>query len=112
MRKPRGFGKNYFKLSAILAYSVTPRLESLVVQATETFSKRYSVDESIEEEETPPDFFLTQPILQSAKPCYCNKIFKVRIRLILLLNHFIPRCVYYTVCFAFRRTGVHPPYSI
>lgn len=111
MRKPRGFGKNYFKLSAILAYSVTPRLESLVVQVSENFSKRYSVDESLEEE-TLPDFLLAQPILQTAKPCYCNKIFKLRIRLILLLNHFIPRCAYYTVCFAFRRTGVHPPYSI
>jgi hypothetical protein len=28
---------------------------------------------------------------------------------VLLLNHFIPRCPYYTTFYAFRRTGVHPP---
>jgi hypothetical protein len=26
------------------------------------------------------------------------------------LNHYIPRCPYYTTYFAFRRTGVHPPF--
>ncbi|MBE0514005.1 hypothetical protein [Sulfurimonas sp.] len=43
------------------------------------------------------------------KPCHCNLFFKRKIRLVLLLNHFIPRCPYYTTYFAFRRTGVHPP---
>lgn len=112
MRTVRGFGKNYFTLSAILAYSVTPKLQSLVTNATNSFCKKYSLEDNINEEETPPDLLLTQVILQSPKPCYCNKIFKLRIRLILLLNHFIPRCAYYTVCFAFRRTGVHPPFFI
>ncbi len=45
----------------------------------------------------------------SSKPCHCNLFFKRKIRLVLLLNHFIPRCPYYTTYFAFRRTGVHPP---
>ncbi len=45
------------------------------------------------------------------KKCHCNAIFKRKTRLILLLNHFIPRCPYYCTYFAFRRTGVHPPFS-
>ncbi len=45
----------------------------------------------------------------SSKPCHCNLFFKRKIRLVLLLNHFIPRCPYYATHFAFRRTGVHPP---
>lgn len=112
MRLVRGFGKNYFTLSAILAYSVAPILESLVTNATNSFSRINNLEDVINEEESPPDLLQTQVVLQSPKPCYCNKIFKLRIRLILLLNHFIPRCAYYTVCFAFRRTGVHPPYTI
>ena len=30
-------------------------------------------------------------------------------KLVVSLFKFIPRCPYYTTCFAFRRTGVHPP---
>ncbi len=107
MRRPRGFGKNYFHLSAILAYSVSGRLESQVASAQEHFFSKLSCDE--QEEESPPDDLLATTLLQSDKPCHCNCFFKIRVRLILLLNHFIPRCPYYTVCFAFRRTGVHPP---
>lgn len=44
-----------------------------------------------------------------SKPCYCNIFFALKTRLSLLINHFIPRCPYYTTYFAFRRTGVHPP---
>ncbi|MDX9813637.1 MAG: large repetitive protein [Sulfurimonas sp.] len=49
------------------------------------------------------------PPPKAKKPCHCNIFFKHKIRLILLLNHFIPRCPFYTTWFAFRRTGVHPP---
>jgi hypothetical protein len=107
--RPRGFGKNYFRLSAILAYSVMPKLQSQVSSAQEHFFAKLSSD--AQEEESPPDELLTTTLLQSDKPCHCNCFFKIRIRLILLLNHFIPRCPYYTVCFAFRRSGVHPPLS-
>jgi len=44
------------------------------------------------------------------KACHCNKIFLRKTKLILALNHFIPRCAYYNPYFAFRRTGTHPPY--
>jgi len=49
-------------------------------------------------------------LLFNKKPCHCNKIFLCKTRLILLLNHFIPRCAYYNPYFAFRRTGTHPPF--
>jgi hypothetical protein len=44
------------------------------------------------------------------KACHCNKIFLRKTKLILALNHFIPRCAYYNPYFAFRRTGTHPPF--
>lgn len=46
------------------------------------------------------------------KACHCNRFFQKKTLLALSLFHFIPRCSYYTVCFAFRRTGVHPPLSL
>jgi len=39
----------------------------------------------------------------------CKKFYSLKTRLTLLSNIFIPRCTYYTVCFAFRRSGTHPP---
>lgn len=107
--RPRGFGKNYFTLSAILAYSVMPKLQSQVGSAQEHFFAKRSSEE--QEQGSPPDALLATALLQSDKPCHCNSFFKIRIRLILLFNRFIPRCPYYTVCFAFRRSGVHPPLS-
>lgn len=46
------------------------------------------------------------------KPCHCNFLFKLKTKIALLINHYIPRCPFYTTYFAFRRTGVHPPFSI
>jgi len=51
-------------------------------------------------------------LFTSQKPCHCNLFFTLKSKLMILLNHYIPRCPFYTVCFAFRRTGVHPPLSI
>ena len=48
--------------------------------------------------------------LNVKKACHCNKIFLRKTKLILSLNHFIPRCPYYCTYFAFRRTGIHPPF--
>jgi len=57
------------------------------------------------------DAIQTAPILQQ-RVCLCNCFYKRKARLVLLLNHFIPRCPYYNTYFAFRRTGVHPPLSL
>ncbi len=53
-----------------------------------------------------------QALLNNAKPCHCHLFFTIKSKLMILLNHYIPRCPYYTVCFAFRRSGVHPPLTI
>lgn len=106
----RGLGKNYFTLTSILAYSVTPRLHA---QATlfDTLVHR-PVSHHQQEEESPPDamLLLTLSTQQEKKACHCNRFFRKIIRLILLLNHFIPRCAYYDKYFAFRRSGAHPPF--
>ena len=109
MRTLRGFGKRYFTLASILAYSTAPRLH---VQTTLFDSlKSYNTLYNQNEEESPPDeeLLLTNSTLQQNKACHCNCFFKKIIRLILLLNHFIPRCAYYDKYFAFRRSGSHPP---
>ncbi len=106
----KGFGKNYFTLSAIQAYSANIKL-SADASACLAFLSNPLLCKKEKQVDEPPSLepFL---LLQNGKPCHCNKIFKLKTRLILLLNHFIPRCPYYTTCFAFRRTGVHPPLSL
>ena len=103
----RGFGKNYFRLSAILAYSVAHKLQSQTASAQTLF--RLSNEREALEEGDPPEELLEESTLQPAKPCHCNCYYKRKTRLALLLNHYIPRCPYYCTYFAFRRTGVHPP---
>ncbi|MBD3789904.1 MAG: hypothetical protein IE885_06015 [Campylobacterales bacterium] len=109
MKLLRGFGKNYFRLSAIAAYSVAPRLQAEQVSYTRN-SCRSIVGETEEEDEDSPPTLQTALLGTPSQPCHCNKFFKHKTRLILLMNHYIPRCPYYTPHYAFRRTGVHPPF--
>ena len=111
MRKPRGFGKNYFSLSAILAHSVAPKLASRTTSDLLYLQKSISTDETADLDESPPDETIEILCELNAKPCLCNYFYKLKTKIALLINHYIPRCPYYTVCFAFRRTGVHPPLS-
>jgi len=110
MRTPNGFGKNYFTFSSILAYSVQSIQQAQVSFASTLFYKTYaSQEQDLQEEEPPPELLeLTSLIIK--KPCHCDCFFNLRTRLALLINLFIPRCPYYTTYFAFRRSGVHPPY--
>ena len=104
----RGFGKNYFTLSAILAHSVAHKLQAQV--ASVNVLRAFESDREPSEEEDPPEALLeVRTALQPVKPCHCNCYYKRKARLVLLLNHFIPRCPFYTTFYAFRRTGVHPP---
>jgi len=105
----RGFGKNYFTLSAILAHSVAHKLQAQVTSASMLF--RLAQDKEELEEADPPEDLLETPSFQAVKPCHCNCYYKRKTRLALLLNHYIPRCPFYCTYFAFRRTGVHPPKS-
>lgn len=109
MRKPSGFGKKYFTLSAILAYSVAQRLQSQINSAYSIINSNISFEkEELDDVNDSPNL-LEQPLIVNAKPCYCNLLFKSRTRLSLLINIFIPRCPFYCKYFAFRRSGVHPP---
>ena len=111
MKSPKGFGKNYFTFSAILAYTVQNKLQSQVSSIYALLhNKTTKEDEELDENDPPYDILETISILNT-KPCHCNYIFKLKTRMTLLLNHYVPRCPYYTTYFAFRRTGVHPPIS-
>ncbi len=106
--RPKGFGKNYFTFSSVLAYSVQITLQRQVSAIYSLLFKKMSdQDEDLEEE--PPDDILQNLSVLTAKPCHCNCFYKLKTRLALLITIFIPRCPFYTVCFACRRTGVHPP---
>lgn len=109
MKAPRGFAKNYFTFSAIQAYSVHVSLHSQISRVAHYLETTcMSEPDNIEKDEPPME--LLTPTLVVKKPCHCNCFFNLKTRLALLINLFIPRCPYYTVCFAFRRSGVHPPH--
>lgn len=111
MKSPRGFAKNYFTFSSMLAHSVVPTLASRAASSALYIQNKVS-SESDELDELPPDELLELLCESHAKPCQCNCFYRLKTRIALLINHYIPRCPYYTVCFAFRRTGVHPPLFI
>ena len=104
----RGFAKNYFTLSAILAHSVAHKLQSQTASA-QTLFRLSNEKESLEEGDPPDELLEESTLLQPSKPCHCNCYYRRKTRLALLLNHYIPRCPFYCTYFAFRRTGVHPP---
>ncbi|OIP54466.1 MAG: hypothetical protein AUK54_06260 [Helicobacteraceae bacterium CG2_30_36_10] len=85
MKLLHGFGKDYLLFSSMSAYNVVAPLQS---RATSSQT---------------PDL---------ADSYHCDCFYELRTKLTLLINHYIPRCPFYTVCFAFRRTGVHPPLFI
>ncbi len=109
MKILKGFGKNYFTLSAILASSVEQKLQSQVSSIFSLLHKNISQEEKELEEEEPPCELLLATSTFKLKPCHCNCFYNLKTRLTLLSHHYIPRCPYYTTYFAFRRTGVHPP---
>ena len=111
MKPPRGFAKNYFTFASMQAHSVAPKLASRATSNALYLQNKLSQSDNLEE--SPPEDIL-ETFLQSvtnAKPCQCNYFYSLKTKIALLINHYIPRCPYYTVCFAFRRTGVHPPLS-
>ena len=110
MKSPRGFAKNYFTFSSMLAHSVVPTLASREVSSKLYLQTKTSLENDEIDDSPPEEIFETLCELNS-KPCQCNCFFKLKTKLALLINHFIPRCPFYTVHFAFRRTGVHPPLS-
>ena len=112
MKLLRGFGKNYFTLASIQAHSSASTLHAQLCSFA--FSIHSTYKEDSKEEDPPPleDELLPLPLEENKKPCRCSALFTQLSRLMVLLNHYIPRCPYYTTYFAFRRTGVHPPFFV
>jgi len=108
VKSPKGFGKNYFTFSAMLAHTVENSLQAQVASCHLLSHHKISQEDDLLEEDPPLELLVEVPLV-SAKPCHCNCFYNLQTKLILLYNTFIARCPYYTTCFAFRRTGVHPP---
>jgi len=109
MRAPKGFGKCYFTLNAILAHAVAPGLHAL--QTRYTFLHEQNFLHEDEEEEDPPEAVVqtTATCLQNTRPCHCNCYFRARTLLLLKLVRQLPKCNCKCRFFSFRRTGTHPP---
>ncbi|MCF6310782.1 MAG: hypothetical protein L3J19_10010 [Sulfurimonas sp.] len=109
MKSPKGFAKKYFTFSAILAYTVQNKLQSHVSSIYSLLHNKITKeDEKLNENDPPCDILKTLCVL-NVKPCHCNCFYKLKTKITLLWNVYIPRCPYYTTYFAFRRTGTHPP---
>lgn len=112
MKSPKGFGKKYFMFTSILAHSVQHIIQSTIVKMdcllVNSCQKEF---DEIDDNDPPLELLTTLCIIQQ-KTSNCNCAHRLKAVLSLKLNHFIPRCPYYTTYFAFRRTGVHPPYFI
>ena len=109
MKSPRGFGKNYFSFTAVLAYSVQNSIDAKVSSIYSLLSNRLLKESEEVDEDDPPLELLETTCFTTDKPCRCNCFYRHKTKLARLIYHYIPRCPYYCTYFAFRRTGVHPP---
>jgi hypothetical protein len=115
LRTPKGFGKRYFSLMAILAHAVAPRLHA--TQCRFRFAYDLLLFDAEEEEDPPPSGAATLcpliPFLSSgytpSRACHCNRLFRRRAILLLKRVRLIPKCTCNCRFFSFRRTGTHPP---
>lgn len=113
MKSPKGFGKKYFTFASILAHSIHSKIQALSVKTSYLLHYSNEKESDIQEEDDPPGLeCLLSVYLAGQKPCHCNCLYRLKIKLILKKYLFIPRCPYYRTYFAFRRTGVHPPFYI
>ena len=113
MVKPRGFSKNYFSLSAIQAYSTASTIASQITRIHSLTKNSYEIScERADEEESPPDELLSLVTAAKPKASHCNCFYNLKAKLAVAIFHFIPRCPFYCTFFAFRRSGIHPPFTI
>jgi len=75
MKLPRGFGKNYFSLSAITATVNQITLHKEVSRVQDFHTKLSSEEDAIEELEE-DDLALCQTQQLSSKACHCNCFFR------------------------------------
>jgi len=110
MRSSRGFGKNYFSFSAVLAYSTQNSIKAKVSSMHSLLLDRLSKENKEVDEDEPPLEVLEAFVFCDNKPYHCDCFYRLKTKLATLLHHFIPRCPYYNAYFAFRRSGIHPPF--
>jgi len=108
--KLRGFGKNYFRLVAIQAYSagaVLRRRHTALISRSLSL-QLFGCDDA---KEDPPDISelcecSTLPIRQENKPCHCDRFFR---RLAWLLLHLSERFKRPACRCRYTKTGLAPP---
>ena len=110
MHRPKGFGKNYFSLSAICAYSSAATMHSQCTAMTQSsrnfsFERLEEEDEPIEELELLQESTFTQP----SSSCHCNCYFK---RLLYRLTQIFKFHSQTFFIFIKNRSGLAPPLSI
>ncbi len=108
MRRVLGFGKNYFTLAAIQAYSAQAvRLRAERAFLDVSLGVRRFADRADEEEQPPPDTPVCSFSSLNANPCHCNCFFRRRAWLLLHLSRLRKRpacrCRY-------TKTGLAPPF--
>ncbi|MDY0195544.1 MAG: hypothetical protein WC253_01660 [Sulfurovaceae bacterium] len=109
MKSPRGFGKRYFTLASILAYTVFVKLQKSRVQISSICHAYFSND--LNEEEDPPPLSQIQCLLLLQNPTLCNCIFTRIAKQALLSAKKRKKCNCRNLYFSFRRSGTHPPLS-
>lgn len=111
MKHLNGFGKKYFTFCSMTMHSTAKKLHDIQTNHKNFIHKLFTT--SNEDEESPPEeelLLLVSSCILQTKACHCNCVFNLKAKLAILKFKYIPRCPYYTTYFAFRRTGVHPPY--
>jgi hypothetical protein len=108
MRRPKGFGKNYFSLSAICAYSSATVLHAQCTSLTHT-SRNYNAETLDEEEELLEDLDILDSsfVQEKSSSCHCNCFFKRRLYTLKQFFKFFPQTFF---IFNKNRTGISPPY--
>jgi len=111
MRRPKGFGKNYFSLSAICAYSSSVQLRaqcSAFTHASRNLSFETLEDEDIPLEEL--DLLVQESSLKTkSSSCHCNCFFKNRLYTLCQIFKFHIQTFF---IFFKTRTGIAPPYPL
>jgi len=107
---PKGFGKNYFSLSAICAHSSSAKLHAQC--SAFTHISRNTSFANLEEEDDPllelEMLIQENEFLSISSSCHCNCIFKNRLYTLLQYFKFIQQTFF---IFNKNRSGISPPFS-
>jgi len=107
MKRPKGFAKNYFSLSAICAYSSASILHSLstsFVHSSRNFS--FETSDELEEELDEIEVLEVTPLFIKSTACHCNCYFKQLLYTLIQLFKYFPQTFF---IFNLTRTGISPP---